>query len=198
MSWSGVHCRPTAIVMEWKTRVGSPKTRLARGVGCGLCAKASLTVSYCQGGQPVLSLSLIFSSFPWVGSANHMATSLLPDQPSDILGGRGKEEERCLLHQPAESTCPVAAWLGTGWGLCGWWKREVLAAGPGSYIDSGHWGTSTRGSSFMELELVYVAAATKDEMLPPTAPHHPSPLLWVTKTTHTARLWTRSGYWFRF
>lgn len=118
--------------VDWKTRVGSPKTRMRRGVGCSLCSKASLVVSYCQGGQPVLSLSPIPSSFPWVGSGNHMATRWVFYHISlqTILGGGGKEEERFVPRQPAESACPVAVWLGTGGGgVRAWWQTEGVATG---------------------------------------------------------------------
>lgn len=48
---------------------------------------------------------------------------------------------------------------------------------PAAKISSGHQGTSARGSSFMGFKLAEVAAATKEEILPPTVPHHCSALV---------------------
>lgn len=105
----------TEEAVVWKTRVGSPKIRVQKGMGCGLCSKAVWWWVIAK----MASLSspfLLTSSFLWVGPGNCMVTRWVFWQISlqIILRGEGKEEERFLPHQPAESTCPVAVWLGAG------------------------------------------------------------------------------------
>lgn len=104
--------------VEWKTTVESPKTRMRRVVGYSLCSKASLVVNYCQDSQPVLSLSPILSSFPWVGSGNHMVARWVFCQISlqTILGVGGERGGKVSTTSASWIDLPCSRMTGSGVG----------------------------------------------------------------------------------